>query len=75
MKLKPRVRRILLTVSCVCALVALVLMVWSVLDPRPVPVIVAMSVGQVIGTFSLLLYGVVVLLDIRHVIEEEEPKS
>jgi hypothetical protein len=50
-------------VACVLCLISLALMAWSILDPAPVPVVVAMSVGQVFGTLGLLLYGVVVLRD------------
>ena len=39
-------------------------MVWSLLEPTPMPVLVAMSVGQVLGTISLLMFGAVVLADI-----------
>jgi hypothetical protein len=55
----------LLRAACVLALVGLALMVWSILDPRPMPVILAMSVGQAIGTASLLLFLVVVVADLR----------
>lgn len=54
-----------LRVACVCALVGLALMVWSVLDPRPMPVILGLSVGQGIGTLSFLLFLVVVAMDLR----------
>lgn len=50
-------------VACVLCLISLGLMAWSILDPAPIPVVVAMSVGQVFGTLGLLLYGVVVLRD------------
>jgi hypothetical protein len=55
----------ILRAACVCSLGSLGLMVWSLFDPRPLPVVVAMSVGQVLGTLSLgaLLY--VVLNDAR----------
>jgi len=46
----------LVELACVLALIGLVAMVWSILDPRPVPVFVAMSVGQAIGTLSLFLF-------------------
>jgi hypothetical protein len=75
MKTRRSITRILLMTSCVLALVALALMGWSVLVPRPVPVIVAMSVGQGIGTLSLVLYLVVVGLDVRRVLEDEKPPS
>ena len=53
------------TLACVLALVGLALMSWSLLDPRPVPVIVAMSVGQGAGTLSFLAFLVVAFSDIR----------
>ena len=55
----------LVRVAAVLALIGLALFVWSVLDPRPVPVVVAMSVGQGIGTLSFLLYLLAVYLDLR----------
>jgi len=55
----------LVRVGAVLALVGLALFVWSVLDPRPVPVVVAMSVGQGIGTLSFLLYVLAIYLDLR----------
>jgi len=55
----------LVLVAAVLALVGLALFVWSVLDPRPVPVVVAMSVGQGIGTLSFLLYALAIYLDLR----------
>ena len=51
-------------VACVLALVALPLMVWSVFDPRVWPVLVALSIGQGIGTLSFLLFLVVVARDL-----------
>lgn len=57
--------RRLLSISCLLTLVALALMVWSVLDPRPTPVMLAMSVAQGIGTLAFLLYAFVILNDLR----------
>lgn len=54
-----------LRIACVCALVGLALMVWSVLDPSPMPVILGLSVGQGVGTLSFLLFLVVVAMDLR----------
>ncbi len=65
LEMSPKRAERLLRVACVVALAALSLMVWSVLDPRPIPVVVAMSVGQVLGTLSLLLFFCVVALDLR----------
>ncbi len=63
MKLPPAPR--LMKYACVLALLALGLIVWGVVDPRPIPVIVAMSVGQVIGTLSFVVFLVVVVTDVR----------
>jgi hypothetical protein len=54
-----------LRLAAVLAVIALGLMVWSLLQPRPIPVIVAMSVGQLLGTlsFGMLLY--VLVADLR----------
>jgi hypothetical protein len=54
-----------LIVACVCALSALALMTWQLFDPRVWPVIVAMSVGQVLGTVSFAAFGYVILADFR----------
>ena len=51
----------LLRIACALAFVGLALMVWSVLDPRPPPVLIAMSLGQAIGTLSLALYAFVII--------------
>ena len=61
----PRTTGRLLACACVLALVALGLMVWSLFDPRPIPVIAAMSIGQVLGTMSLGSFVYVVLSDVR----------
>lgn len=63
----PRVRSYdrALRVASVIGLAALGLMVWSLLDARALPIVVAMSVGQVLGTFSLLIYVAVVIADLR----------
>jgi hypothetical protein len=55
----------LITASCVLGLVAMAMMCWSVLDPTPVPVLVAMSAGQAIGTLSLLCYLAAVAIEVR----------
>jgi hypothetical protein len=65
----------ILRVACVLALVALALMVWSLVDPRPFPVVMAMSIGQVIGILSLLLYVGVVFHDARHAYRVRESVS
>jgi hypothetical protein len=57
--------RRLLTAACVLCLLGLASMVWSVLDPRPIPVMFAMSVGQGLGILSFLAYVASILLDLR----------
>lgn len=52
----------LVTAACISTLCAIALMCWSILDPTPFPVMVAMSVGQAVGTLSLLCYVAAVLL-------------
>lgn len=55
-----------LRVAAFSTLPALGLMMWGVLDPRPIALVVAMSVGQVLGTLSFVLYTVVVVADLMH---------
>jgi hypothetical protein len=50
-------------VAAIMTLIGLALMVWSMAQPTPMPVILAMSVGQGLGTLAFLLFGVVVLID------------
>jgi hypothetical protein len=54
-----------LRIACLCALASLGLMTWSLFDPRPLPVIAAMSIGQVLGTISFVSFLVVVARDLR----------
>jgi len=54
---------ILLKISSVLTLIGLALMVWSLAQPTPMPVILAMSVGQVLGILAFLLFGTAVLVD------------
>ncbi len=56
--------RTLLRIACVMGLLALPLMVWSVLEPTVWPVLVALTLGQAIGTLSFVLYLVVVVRDL-----------
>ena len=59
-----RAHRLLLA-ACIGSLVALALMTWQLFDPRVFPIMIAMSVGQVVGTASFATFGVVVFLDLR----------
>lgn len=51
--------------AAVLALVGLFLMAWSIIVPRPLPVVAFMTLGQVVGTLSLALYAAAVLIDLR----------
>ena len=53
-----------LRVSAVLTLVALALMVWSVLVPTPLPVMLAMTVGQGVGTLAFAIFGFIVFKDL-----------
>ncbi len=53
----------LLRIAAILALVGLALMVWSLLDPRPIPIMAAMSVGQGLGTLSFVIFLLVLLQD------------
>lgn len=67
--------RRLLVVSAILTLIALALMVWSMLDPNPLPVMIAMTVGQGIGTLAFGLYLYVIVHDIRaHYAEKQKPE-
>ncbi len=65
----------LLRTASVLTLLALALMVWSMLDPTPLPVMLAMSLGQVFGTLAFSMYGVAVYKDLRRIQREERESS
>lgn len=64
-RLGKRLLRIstLLKISSVLTLIGLALMVWSLAQPTPMPVILAMSLGQVLGILAFLLFGAAILID------------
>lgn len=53
----------LIRLACVVALVGLVTFAVSLLYPRPLVVIFAMSAGHVIGAVAVALYGLAIVLD------------
>ena len=61
-RISRRTRGILMAAS-ILTLIGLALMVWSMAQPTPMPVILAMSVGQGFGILAFLLFGIVVLID------------
>ena len=68
-KLVARVKRVRMTtlvrISAVLTILGLVFMVWSMLVPTPLPVMLAMSVGQALGTSAFMLYLLAILIDLR----------
>jgi hypothetical protein len=69
--MRPRPEQVV-RLAAIVGLFALACMVWSLLDPRPVPIMVAMSVGQGLGAMSLLLYVVVVVVEARRAARTSE---
>jgi hypothetical protein len=63
-----------LRISAVLTLIGLALMAWSMLQPTPLPVMLAMTVGQGIGCMAFGLYLFVVIRDIRRG-RREQPES
>jgi hypothetical protein len=63
----------LLRGAAILTLIALGLMVWSMLDPTPLPVMLAMTLGQALGTFAFALYGFAVWKDLRRIKREQKP--
>jgi hypothetical protein len=58
-------RLITLQLSAVLTLIGLALMVWSMLEPTPLPVMLAMSVGQGVGTLAFSIYLFIVVRELR----------
>ena len=65
----------LVRAACVFALIGLALMSYSLLDPRAIPVIVAMSVGHAFGFAAFGCYLLAVLLDVRRLRAEFAPSK
>lgn len=65
----------LLAISGVLTLVGLALMAWSMLQPTWLPVMLAMTVGQLVGTTAFAIYLCVVVRDFRrsHAVALEAP--
>jgi CHASE2 domain-containing sensor protein len=70
----------LMVYACVLGLIGLALMSWSLFDQGWIPVMMAMSVGQGIGTLSFALFLVIVIIDLRKAefrpsLAPEQPKT
>ncbi len=58
-------RSIALSACALLTIIGLAFMVWSILVPTPLPVMLAMSVGQAIGTAAFAIYLFVVIRALR----------
>lgn len=54
-----------LRISAVLTLIGLALMVWSMVEPTPLPVMLAMTAGQGIGTLAFGIYVFIVVRELR----------
>jgi hypothetical protein len=61
-----------LAASAILPLVGLALMVWSLLQRTPLPVMLAMTVGQVIGTVAFAIFVTVIVRDLRQRLRKPE---
>jgi hypothetical protein len=68
---KVTIRRLVL-VSTITTLVAVGLMVLGIVFPKPLLLVLAMSLGQLFGTTSLALYLLAIALDLQGIGEHEE---
>jgi hypothetical protein len=55
----------LVLLSAIGALASLGLMILSIVAPKPIYLVLAMSVGQGLGTISLALYLLAIVLDLQ----------
>ncbi len=63
-RLKSRSITWLVRLACCLALAALAMMAYSIVNPRPLAVIFAMSAGHVVGALAFVSYFASVLLDV-----------
>ena len=61
--------------AAVLAVVALFFIVWSLFDPTPMPIVISMSVGQLVGTLSFGLYLAVVLPELWRSLRAQSDES
>ncbi len=64
---------LVLRLAAVLTLVGLALMVWSLLQPTPLPVMLAMTVGQGLGTLAFAAYLVIVIGTLRRSLRSKAP--
>jgi membrane protein implicated in regulation of membrane protease activity len=64
-----------LRLSAVLTLFGLGFMVWSMLVPTPLPVMLAMTVGQGLGTAAFAIYAAIVIGEIRREIRRGQSRD
>ena len=64
-----------LRVSALLTLIGLAFMVWSMIEPTPLPVMLAMSVGQAFGTLAFAIYLYVVVSALRRDYRRVRPQD
>lgn len=63
--MSERKQMAILRIAALLAILGLVFMCWAVLAPTPMPVVLAMTIGQGAGSLSFLLYLIVIVADLR----------
>ena len=56
----------LVRLACALALLGLAVMSFSIISGRPLPVVLAMSVGHMVGTASLACFLIAISIDALH---------
>ena len=64
-----------LRISALLTLVGLAFMVWSMVEPTPLPVMLAMSVGQALGSLAFGIYLYVVVRALRRDYRRVTPRD
>lgn len=59
-----------LRVAAILTLFGLGLMMWSMVDPTVLPVMLAMTLGQLVGSLAFALFGITVLQDVLRIRRE-----
>ena len=65
----------LLQAAAIMTLAALAFMAWALFQPTPLPVMLAMTAGQGLGTGALGLYVFVIIRDLRRDRSRSAPKN
>jgi preprotein translocase subunit SecF len=51
--------------AALLALISVVLIAWSAIDPTPLALVIAMTAGQAVGTVSLIVLAAAIIMDLR----------